>query len=170
MGFYVNSTDFIGKFEIHQGMYDVANIDAYIQKYELRYLVEMLGVDLFNAYYLDANAQLDHIPLDPLFSFIYEPFTWQNGIQYWEILYSYGIKEMLIGFIYFEIMKDSITMNTLAGSVTQKSENSAGAITTIYGKYNDAVKTYQAIQTYIVYNSGSYPTFRGNSKQYAHWL
>jgi hypothetical protein len=77
MGFYVNSTDFVGKFEIHQGMYDVANIDAYIQKYELRYLVEMLGVDLFNAYYLDANAQLDHIPLDPLFSFIYEPFTWQ---------------------------------------------------------------------------------------------
>ena len=110
------------------------------------------------------------IPLDPLFSFIYEPFTWQNGIQYWEILYSYGIKEMLVGFIYFEIMKDSITMNTLAGSVAQKSENSTGAITTIYGKYNDAVKTYQAIQTYIIYNSGSYPSFRGNSKQYAHWL
>jgi hypothetical protein len=91
-------------------------------------------------------------------------------MQYWTILYSYGIKEMLIGFLYFEIMKDAITMNTLAGTVTQKSENSAGAITTIYGKYNDAVKTFQAIQDYILYNSGSYPSFRGQAKQYAHWL
>jgi hypothetical protein len=170
MGFYVYSEDFVGKFEISQGMYDIANIDAYIQKYELRYLTELLGVDLFNAYYLDAIQSSPPVPTDPLFYFIYNPFSWQNGAQYWEILYSYGIKEMLLGFIYFEYMKDSITMNTLAGSVAQKSENSTGAITTIYGKYNDAVKTYQAIQTYIIYNSGSYPTFRGNSKQYAHWL
>ncbi|CAB4151175.1 hypothetical protein UFOVP597_4 [uncultured Caudovirales phage] len=170
MGFYVNSTDFIGKFEIHQGMYDVANIDAYIQKYELRYLVELLGVDLYNSYYLDANAQIDHIPLNPLFKFLYDPFQYQLNMQYWTILYSYGIKEMLLGFIYFEYNKDFITANTLAGNVTQKSENSEGAFLTIYGKYNDAIKTYRAIQDYILFNSGSYPTFRGMPKQYAYWL
>lgn len=170
MGFYVNSTDFTGKFEVHQGMYDASNIDAYIQKYELRYLVELLGVDLYNAYYLDANAQIDHVPTDPLFKFIYDPFQYQSNMQYWTILYSYGIKEMLLGFIYFEYMKDSITANTLAGSVTQKSENSEGAMLTLYGKYNDAVKTYRAIQDYILFNSGSYPSFRGMPKQYAYWL
>lgn len=170
MGFYVNRQDFVGKFEVHQGMYDSNNIDLYIQKYELRYLVEMLGVDLFNAYYLDANSQPLHVPSDPLFLFIYEPFQWQNGLQYWEILYSYGIKEMLLGFIYFEYMKDVITANTLAGTVTQKSENSEGATTTLYGKYNDAILSYNAIQNYILFNSGSYPAFRGVPKQYAHWL
>ena len=170
MGFYVNSTDFTGKFEIHQGMYDTANIDAYIDKYELRYLVELLGVDLYNDYYADANTQPNKIPADPLFNYIYNQFQYQNGMEYWQILYSYGIKEMLLGFIYFEFMKDFITASTLAGVVTQKSENSSGAMTTIYGKYNDAVKTYRAIQSYIIYNSGSYPTFRGQAKQYAYWL
>jgi hypothetical protein len=67
-------------------------------------------------------------------------------------------------------MKDAITANTLAGTVTQKSENSDGAMTTLYVRYNDAVKTYQAIQGYILYNSGSYPLFRGVPKQYAYWL
>lgn len=170
MGFYVNSTDFVGKFEIHQGMYDTSNINAYIQKYELRYLVEMLGVELYNLYYADANTNPNKIPADPLFLYIYNPFQYQNGMEYWTLLYSYGIKEMLLGFIYFEFMKDFITASTLAGVVTQKSENSEGAITTIYGKYNDAVKTYRAIQTYILYNSGSYPKFRGQAKQYAYWL
>lgn len=170
MGFYVNSTDFVGKFEIHQGIYDTANINAYIQKYELRYLVEMLGVELYNLYYADANTNPNKIPADPLFLYIYNPFQYQNGMDYWTLLYSYGIKEMLLGFIYFEFMKDFITASTLAGVVTQKSENSEGAITTIYGKYNDAVKTYKAIQTYILHNSGSYPKFRGQAKQYAYWL
>ena len=170
MGFYINREDFIGKFEIHQGMYDAVNIDLYIQKYELRYLVELLGVDLFNEFYLDANAQPQHIPSNLLFLFIYNPFQYQNGMQYWEILFSGGMKEMLLGFVYFEYMKDQITQNTLAGTVTQNSENSKGATTTLYGKYNDAVKTYTAIQSYILYNSGSYPKFRGQPKQYAHWL
>jgi len=170
MGFYVNSTDFVGKFEIHQGMYDTANIDDYIEKYELRYLVELLGVDLYNSYYANAVNQPNHVPTDPLFLFIFNKFEYQNGMQYWNILYSYGIKEMLLGFIYFEYNKDLITANTLAGVVTQKSENSSGAMTTIYGKYNDAVKTYRAIQNYILYNSGSYHTFRGQPKQYAYWL
>jgi len=170
MGFYVNASDFTGKFEIHQGIYDVGNINAYIDRYELRYLVELFGVELYNAYYLDANAQPNHVPLNPLFKFLYDPFQYQDGFQYWTILYSYGIKEMLLGFIYFEYQKDFITANTLAGNVTQKSENSSGAMLTLYGKYNDAVKTYQAIQDYILYNSGSYPLFRGQSKQYAYWL
>jgi hypothetical protein len=170
MGFYINRSDFKGKFEIHQGMYDLNNIDAYIEKYELRYLVELLGVDLFNSFFADANAQPNHIPTDPFYKYICEPFKFQNGMQYWEILFSYGMKEMLLGFVYFEYMKDYITANTLAGTVTQKSENSNGATTTLYGKYNDAVKTYQAIQYYILYNSGSYPTFRGMTKQYAYWI
>lgn len=170
MGFYVNKEDFVGKFEIHQGMYDNDNINSYIQKYELRYLVELLGVDLFNDYYLDANAQIDHIPVDPLFLFLYEPFQWQNGMDSWEILYSYGIKEMLVGFIYFEYMKDQITTNTLAGTVTQTSENSKLATTTLYGKYNDAILTYKAIQNYMLYNFSAYQKFRGNPKQYAYWL
>ena len=170
MGFYINRDDFKGKFEIHQGMYDLNNIDFYIEKYELRYLVEMLGVELYNSYYADANAQPDHIPTDPLFKFIYEPFQYQDSFQGYDILYSYGIKEMLLGFVYFEYQKDLITQNTLAGTVTQKSENSNGATITLYGKYNDAVKTYQAIQYYILKNSGSYPQFRGMGKQYAYWI
>ena len=79
---------------------------------------------------------------------------------------------MLVGFIYFEYMKDSITQTTPIGVVKQSTENSTpiSAHTPIYLRYNESVKNYRAIQDYIMQNLSTYPLFRGYTKQYAYWL
>ena len=82
------------------------------------------------------------------------------------------MKDMLLGFIYFEYQKDMVTQMTPNGVVKQQNENSTpiSAHTTIFGRYNESVKTFRAIQDYIMLNSSAYPKFKGKSKQYAYWL
>jgi hypothetical protein len=79
---------------------------------------------------------------------------------------------MLMGFIYFEYLKDQITQSTPVGIVKQQGENSTPihSHTTIYGRYNEAIKTYRAIQDYIFLNQATYDGFRGVLKQYAYWI
>jgi hypothetical protein len=88
------------------------------------------------------------------------------------LIISKGMKDMLLGFIYFEYMKDSITQTTPIGVVKQSTENSTpiSAHTPIYLRYNESVKTYRAIQDYIMQTLGTYPDFRGYMKQYAYWI
>ena len=167
MGFYVNTTDFIGKYAISQGVYSNLDINDYISKYELTYLVELLGVELYNLYYADANAQLDKIPLTPIYSFIFNPFNYQDN---YTLMLSKGFKEMLIGFIYFEYMRDSIATATTTSMQSQKNENSQKNILPIYTRYNEAIITYRAIQNYIITNKQDYLTFKGVNKEFAYWL
>lgn len=172
MGFYVNDTDFTGKFEISQGLYTNNNLNDYISRYELKYLKELLGIELFNLYYADADAQPNKIPSIQRFNFIYGPFDYQFSKAYGNnnIIMSKGIKDMLIGFIWFEFKKDDIAKETPLGLTKQNSETSEGDVTTLfYLRYNESIKTYQAIQDYIVL-SGNYPEFNGVLKQYAYWL
>jgi hypothetical protein len=79
---------------------------------------------------------------------------------------------MLKGFIYFEYSKDQMMQQTTFGGVQQKSENSTvlnTLQTLIYNRYNEAIKSYRAIQDYILLNT-QLPTgqavdfaFMGNS-------
>ena len=171
MGFYVNSDDFTGKFAVSQGLYNTPNIDDYISRYELNYLKELFGVELYNLYYANANGQPNNVPTDARFLKVYNPFTEQSGINMWEMLISKGIKDMLIGFIYFEIMRDSITTATANGMQKQKNELSESAYSVIYQRYNESVKTYQAIQKLMYYNfSSDYPEFRGVAKSFSYWI
>lgn len=171
MGFYVNSEDFIGKFAISQGLYSNVNIDDYISRYELTYLAELFGVELYNLYYANANGQPNNIPTEQRFLNVYNPFKEQGGMNFYEMLISNGIKDMLTGFIYFEIMRDSITTATANGMQKQKNELSDSAYSVIYQRYNESVKTYQAIQKFMFYNfSGTYPEFRGVHKSLAYWI
>lgn len=171
MGFYVNSSDFTGKFAISQGLYSNVNIDDYISRYELTYLAELFGVELYNLYYANANGQPGNVPTDARFLKVYNPFIEQGGMNFYEMLNSRGIKDMLIGFLYFEIMRNSITTPTANGMQKQKNELSDSAYSVIYERYNESVKTYQAIQKFMYYNfSADYPEFRGINKRFAYWL
>lgn len=171
MGFYVNSEDFTGKFAVSQGLYNTPNIDDYIQRYELTYLTELLGVDLYNLYYANADGQPGNVPTEARFLKIYNPFNEQSGINLYEMLISKGLKDMLLGFIYFQIMRDQITTATSNGMQKQKNELSESAFLPVYQRYNESIKTYQAIQKYVYYNfSSDYPEFRGINKHYITWL
>lgn len=167
MGRFITSSDFIDKFELSTGMYADAKIEAYIDRYEDVYIAELFGINLYNEFVADLD--IDNVPQDVKFTKVFEPFMEEKDLR---ILISKGMKDMLLGFIYFEYQKDQITQSTPAGVVQQQGENSKQihSHTTIYGKYNEAVKTYRAIQDYIFLNQATYDGFRGVLKQYAYWI
>lgn len=150
---YIQETDFKGKWEIHQGMYSYEKINGYITRYTPIYMTQLLGAELYKKYLNDQGAS-------PCFIKINEPFVeelpnyfgnslgFNNGL-----LISDGIKDMMTGFLYFEIMKDDFTQATIYGEVKQIGEVSTktNALNTlIYNRYNEAVRTYNAIQQYII--------------------
>jgi hypothetical protein len=173
----VQVTDFTGKYELHTGMYAQGNIQAYIDKYEVRYLRQLLGVELCNDFIADLNIQ--NVPKSPNFLDIYNPFAYDSGYNFYLFnglyegtgqLLSDGIKEMLLGFIYFEYAKDLVNQMTPFGNVKPKSENSDVANTLfsmMYARYNEAITTYRAIQHYVRMNnpvSGQLLTYTGTGQ------
>jgi hypothetical protein len=167
MARFVTSSEFNNKFELSVGMYSDDKIQAYIDRYEESYLVQLLGVELYNLFIADLDVS--NVPQASRFVKIFNPFNEQVAFS---LMMSKGIKDMLMGFIYFEYLKDLITQTTSVGVVKPEEQNSKviTAHTTIYGKYNESIKTFNAIQDYIFFNMNTYTEFRGIGKQYAYWL
>lgn len=154
--------DFVGKYALHTGMYDVNKLQNYIDIYEPRYLKNLLGVDLYNQFQSDL---LNNVPQSPNFLKIFNAFSEDLGYNFYTTygfaynsnqLDSEGIKQMLKGFIYFEYSKDLVNQMTPYGNVKPLSENSEVANTgfsMIYTRYNEAIRSYRSIQSYIRYNN-----------------
>jgi hypothetical protein len=134
-------------------MYDTAKLQSYIDKFEARYLRELLGVDLYNEFISDINPTTNE-PKSPNFIKIFFPLY--EDVNMYSMLESEGMLEMLKGFIYFEYAKDQMMQQTSFGGVQQKAENSKvlnTLQTLIYNRYNEAIKSYRAIQDYILLNT-----------------
>lgn len=166
----ITIADFIGKYELSTGMYDQAKLQDYINKYEPLYLVNLLGASL----YAEFNADLilgAGMPTEPRFLYVFDPFNYDYNC---DILISEGMKEMLLGCIYFEYLKDLSNQVTVAGNVKpigENSKNTSTLNTMMYGRYNDGIRTYRTIQYYIcVVKSEDYDGFNGNTKEFAYWL
>jgi hypothetical protein len=147
----VQIDDFVGKYELHTGMYDQAKLQEYINTYETRYLVELFGEKLYNEFISDLTPS--NVPRSPNFQFVFNSF-YQN-INLHTIIQSDGIKTMLKGFIYFEYMKDTTNQVTPNGMVIPSNENSTTASTLysmMYARYNEAIRSFKAIQTRIMIN------------------
>lgn len=152
----VSLGDFTGKYELHTGIYDASKLQAYIDKYEPQYLRELFGVTLYNSFISDLDNQ--NVPKSPNFLFFYNAFA--VDVNVYRMLISDGIREMLLGFIYFEYLKDSMNMMTPFGNTIARSELSKQTTTLntlMYNRYNTAIKTFTAIRDYIFLNWNSMP-------------
>lgn len=146
----VTISDFAGKYQLSTGMYDTVKLQDYIDKYEKRYLIELFGANLYTEFESDLLA---NVPQSPNFLKVFNPFY--ENLTFRQLIISDGIKEMLKGFIYFEYSKDLINQMTPYGNVRPISENSEPVSTLysmIYARYNEAIRSYKAIQTYIQVN------------------
>lgn len=150
---FLEPNDFLtGKYEISFGMYDEARLIDYIERYEATYLRNLFGVDMYNEFIGDLDA--NNVPLSPNFLKLYLPFA--EDVTLYTQLESRGLLDMLKGFIYFEYCREQINLATPYGAVKPNSENSTIVNTifnTMYFKYNEALKTYKAIRDYIYLNS-----------------
>jgi hypothetical protein len=154
-------SDYVGKYKLSTGMFDQAKLQEYIDRYEPRYLRELFGVDLYNQFEADL---VGGVPQSPNFLKVFNPlyedvgtfyYHWNRTYELYDQIESEGIKEMLKGFIYFEYSKDLVNEMTPYGNVRPKAENSEVANTLfsmIYTRYNEAIKSFQSIQDYIMLN------------------
>ena len=160
----LTTDDFINKWELSTGMYDTSKLTSYIIKYEERYLVHLLGAKLYDEFIADLTG-VPQYPQSPNFIKILNPFNMDlssltqfyssplSGVN--RILESDGILDMLKGFIYWEYARDLLNQQTPYGGVKQMSENSIVVDTPhslMWERYNEAIRTYQAIQEYIYMN------------------
>jgi hypothetical protein len=148
---FLTVQDFTGKYQLSTGMYDVTKLQDYIDKYEKRYLIELFGAKLYDEFISDLDVA--NVPESPNFLKVFDPFY--ENVTLRQLIISEGILEMLKGFVYFEYSKDLINQMTPYGNVRPISENSEPVSTLysmIYARYNEAIKSYKAIQLYIQIN------------------
>lgn len=158
----LSPSDFVGKYELHTGIYVQSKLQNYIDIYEPMYLKHLFGIDLYNQFMSDL---LNNVPQSPNFLAVFNPLSQDLGYSfYWgnsfnnvnTMIISEGIKEMLKGFIYFEYAKDLNNQMTPYGNVKPISENSEVVSTLfsmMYTRYNEAINSYRAIQRYIRYTN-----------------
>lgn len=171
-GKIVQTTDFVGKYAITQNTFNESDLQSFIDKYEILYLYDLLGVTLGNALYANIAPSTFLPPVTAIYATLFNPIYSDENTICSNQIRSNGIKEMLIGFIYWEYTKQQAVNNTITGNVIQQNEVSNGAdwnTSEIYNIYNVAVKSYNAIQSYIRKNSTVYPDFNGLYKGLNHW-
>lgn len=166
MGIVINS-EFVGKYALNLNQYNVDKIDLYIEKYEKYYLSHLLGAELYALFIADLDV--NNVPQTPIYENIFNSFIRDYNST---VSISNGIKEMLLGFIYYEISSDLIVNQTSIGGTKAKNENSTvmGKNASITTRFNEAVDTYKAIQCYILDNSVDYPTFNGQPIKYEYFF
>lgn len=170
---FLSTTDFTGFYQISKGnSYQDAKVDEYIIENQEQFLTDLLGCDLYALFIADLSL-VTGLPQSARFLSIFNAFaiddTVGTGIQ----RKSKGLKIMLKGFTYFNIVRDSDYFNTISGNVKNTFSNSTPAKDVEYGlqeRYNVALSTYNSIQWYICDNDSIYPEFNGQSKEVKIWL
>ncbi len=160
----ITPAEFNNKYELSTGMYSTNKIQSYIDKYQERYLVNLFGASLYSEFESDLDA---NVPRSPNFLKVFNPFNEDvSGLDLSGYFYSYrlnqilesdGIKEMLLGFVYWEYARDLLNQQTPYGGVKQMAENSIVVDTPhslMWERYNLAIKTYRAIQEWIHTHDG----------------
>ena len=156
---YITEQDFINKFELTLGDFNTDKFVAYIDRYETITLQNLFGVELFDLWEAGLTAA------NPIYETLRDPFTVQ--LECGEILNSRGIKDILLGVVYYFYTADNYTQKTINGSVKMNGENSDNVRlikANLQSRYNEAMESYHAIQRYICENKDVYPTYKGVEK------
>lgn len=167
MGTFITTLDFIGEKTVATDKFTEEQLDNYINSEEVSILNLLLGVELYNEFLADYNAPTEKEPTSDKFKVIFKPFKFDKDCK---ILISDGIKDMLVGFIYYSFIRDSKNKKNIGGTNKNKQANSESlpfVETNINRVYNDAVATYKFIQYYICWNPEGYDYKKYNGQKKA---
>jgi len=147
-------------------------VEGYIKRYEKKYINQLLGVDLANLFIADL---VDQVPVDPIYLAIYNPIEKDlTNHQNLQIFYSSlcncsnkqietnGMKSLLMGFIFFQYMRDQPFSREFTGVSRKIAEH-----------YNESLKDYKETQYYILLEKNEndiYQEFNGVKKQFTSTL
>ena|SRR5690625_926407 len=137
----VDKSDFKGKWEV--ALNDFSDLDSYIERYEKAILVDLMGKDLADDFILD--------PTDT---------KWDNLKAV-----GFGLTSLVVGFIYFEYVRDLPFRVTNQGVVYQLDDNASQVITVLALKqrYNECVDDYKLMQRLL---RSDFNNFCGKRRKY----
>lgn len=164
MGLIINTSDFVGQWAIAQNSY--SQLSNYITQFERQYLYKLLGKELADLFITDLS---NYIPQTTRFDNIYNAINEEiNGCY----MSNGGMKNMMLGFIYFEFQRYDKAKATIAGTFANQNENQREVGFTelnIWNRYNDAISSFKVIQEYCLADDETYPEFIGTELGYSHW-
>lgn len=157
----VTPSDFeSGVFKIGADTYGRAQLQAVIDQWEGHYLAKLFGVELYKLYLEDPEVER--------FEVITDAFIEQATGCGAPIYESYGLTDMLCGFMFFHFVRDSGHKSTSNGDAEPEAEAAsippAGrSIAKLQDAWNRAIQSYQAIQWYMrdSEHAADYPEFNG---------
>ena len=137
----INTTDFTGKWAIAQNSF--SKLQDYIDRYESKYLVDLMGKKLANDFIADPS----HAKWDDLKTI------------------GFGLTSLLVGFVYFEYVRDLPFRVTNGNVMYTQEENGSTVITAIVlrQRYNECVRDYREMQKYLKDN---FDEFKGVKKKF----
>jgi len=163
MGILINTTDFVGKYELAYNTFGANTLDSFIDQYETNFLYDLLGKTLGDAF---IASVVNNVPVGAAYLAIYNVIELDLGCDYAR---NEGMKNMLLGFLFFEWMRTNPIKSTVNGQAIMTNENSTPVIDNwgITRIYNNSINYYQIIQYYINQNLTDYPNYKGQHKGYA---
>lgn len=167
MGLIIKDTDFVGDFTIAKTAF--TDINSYITKYEEKYLIDLLGVELFKLFKADITTPYS-APNTLIYANLFNEIREDDNSC---IRVSEGMKVMLLGFIYFQYQRKNSFFATPSGTVQAQGEvsrNTAADENYLYERYNNSIRSYRTIQWYIRKNDTDYPEYNGQCKAVASWI
>jgi len=156
-----------GKYYIPVNPKQETNLQTYIDEVESTQLVQLFGVELYDLFIADLDA--NDVPQTARFTKIFDPFKDQTDDC---LTISDGMKEMLKGFVYYNYLRDLVRRATTTGLTEVFPENAksvSGVWFDLNRRYNEAVETYKVIQNYMVnVDEANYTEYEGINLDYNH--
>lgn len=177
---FLQSSDFTGKVNQTVNKFTDPKIQEYIDRYEPRYLRDLLGVDMYNEFVADLTPAappiiVTSVPVSAKFLEIFNAFQIDEGPSTGVQHISEGMVTMLKFFIMFEYSRDNNFVFGITGATENNYSNSeliSLSKTQARENFNIAVATYRQIQWRIVDNPDArdYDNYNGKFKETLSWL
>lgn len=156
----IQLSDFVGFHALPRSTAKDVVLQAYIDKYEKKYLNQLMGKTLCDLFVADIS---NYAPQAARFIAIYNAFTQLYGS---ETLESEGMKELLLSLIYYHYITGTDfnpTQSGGAGNVADAARMAGHENNARIGerKYNNAIATWEAIQYKMSSDAATYPEYVG---------
>tara|TARA_R110002153_G_scaffold32752_15_gene99111 strand:+ start:103 stop:648 length:546 start_codon:yes stop_codon:yes gene_type:complete len=160
-----------GRFVIPINPEQEIDLEMYIELTENKYLPMLFGKDLYDLFKAEIDANFG-VPTSARFEIIFNPFVEQLDWTYYNrliqsdrLIQSEGMKIMLMGFVYFQWVRDVVSRVSTVGverTIGENSENVSSIKNDVDMRFNQSVRSYKAIQKYMVcFAPDDYPEFEG---------
>lgn len=150
----VVTTDFKGEYKLPNTCFN--ELETFIEVYTKKYLVKLLGADLYALFIADLTTTDPQEPQTARFLSIFNAFDIDQSDC---VFSSDGIRKMLVKLIYFHYVREGQLLNTAGGTVSNAVELGLPAPykNNLVQAFNEGVADFKVIQWYICENEADYP-------------